>query len=114
MKRREIIQYRKQLVCFLTKLRCVIWLSLVITLLLFISSIVFFYYKMLLSAAFTATAAYFSFKVISSNALSITKKWVQYKGEQEEMLLFLDKEMKGKKPREFFSLLEKALNSVDE
>ena len=69
---------------------------------------------MLISAAFSATAAYFAFKVVSSNALSITKKWQKYKGEQEEMLFFLDKEMKGKKPREFFTLLEKALHIVDD
>jgi len=113
VKRCEIIKYRKQLEYFLKQLRCVIWFALAFSLFLFISSIIFFYYKMLLNAALSATAAYFSFKAVSGSALSITKQWVRYKGGQEEMLLFLDKEMKGKKPREFFSLLERALTIID-
>jgi hypothetical protein len=113
MKRHQIIQHREQLEIFLNRVRYILWGSVVLTLFLFIVSIFFLYKEMLLTSVVVATVAYLFFRLSRENAVNIARKWGESRGGQEEMLFFLDKEMKGNNQREFFILLEQAMKLVD-
>ena len=114
MKRAEIIQYKEQLNIFLHKLRVIIGMSIFISVCMFLISIIFLYNKMLVGSMLMATLAYITFHLLRKYSVSMAKKWVRVGGGQEEMLYFLDKEMNGTTPRDFFCLLERALKVIDE
>ena len=113
MKRSQIIQYKEPLEFFLERLRWVIWGSIGLSILLFATAILLLYNNMLLSSVVVATLAFLTFRVLREYAVIIATKWVRSRGEQEEMLHFLDEEIKGSTPREFFLLLERALKVID-
>ncbi len=113
MKRSQIIQYKEPLELFLKHLRWVIWGSIGLSILLFATAILLLYNNMLLSSVVVATLAFLTFRVLREYAVIIATKWVRSRGEQEEMLHFLDEEIKGSTSREFFLLLERALKVID-
>ncbi len=114
MKRKQIIQYREPLEDFLYRLRLVIWISIALSVGLFALAIWFLFKKMLLSSVLVSTLGFIVFRVVRKYSVIITKRWVRSRGEQEEMLHFLDEEMEGSTSRDFFHLLERALAVVDE
>ncbi len=114
MKRKQIIEHKEQLEAFLYRLRLVIWISIVLSIGLFALATWFLLKKMLLSSVLVSTLGFIIFRVVRKYSVIITKRWVRSRGEQEEMLNFLDEEMKGTTSREFFHLLERALAVVDE
>ncbi len=113
MKRNQIIQYKKQLEAFLHRLRFVIWTSVALSVGMFFIAILLLLKKMLLSSVLIATLAFITFRVLREYSVIITKIWVRSRGGQEEMLLFLDKEMKDTSSRDFFHLLEHALQVIE-
>ena len=113
MKRSQIIQFKKPLKLFLKRLRWIIWGAIGLSALFFALAILFLYNNMLLSSVVVATLAFLTFHVLREYSVIITTKWMKSSGEQEEMLYFLDEEIKGSTPREFFLLLERAIDVID-
>ncbi len=113
MKRNQIIHHKAQLESFLWRLRFVIWMSVAIAMGMFLIAVWLLFKKMLFSSVLMATLGFIVFRVLREYSVIITKKWVRSRVGQEEMLLFLDKEMKGTSSRDFFHLLERALQVIE-
>ena len=114
MKKQQIKSYKKQLEYFLHVTRVITWCSILLATILFFLSVLLYYKHMLPGAMLSATFGLISFQVLYKYTVIICKWWLRSRGVQEDVLLFLDEEMKGRSKGEFFRLLEQALKIVED
>ena len=112
MNKKQLLKHEKELNVFIRLVKVITITTLIMSLILYGISINSYFKHEFLQAVLLASLAFSIFHILRRYVVSIAKYFLKVRGGHDEMLQFIEEEMLGKSQRDFFELINKAMQVI--